>query len=193
VIILLAERPERLPETVISRCQRLDFRPVDRDTLRSVLTDRGAEPAVADAIASAAGGRLGWALRALEDASMLDERSRMLDDAVRLAHAGRVARFAWARDAQGRGSEDARERYLRELGVWETWWRDVLLFSAGGSDGAVNQDRTAVLAQEGKMYRPAEIVAFLQSLLDTREMMRANVDPQLALENLTMDLPRASN
>ena len=31
VIILLAERPERLPETVMSRCQRLDFRPVDRD------------------------------------------------------------------------------------------------------------------------------------------------------------------
>jgi hypothetical protein len=40
------------------------------------------------------------------------------------------------------------------------------------------------------MYRPAEIVTFLQSLLKTREMMQANVDPQLALENLTMDLPR---
>jgi DNA polymerase-3 subunit delta' len=189
VIILLAERPERLPETVISRCQRLDFRPVDRDTLRSELVRRGAEPHLGEAIASAAGGRIGWALRALADPSMLDERSRMLDDAVRLAHAGRVARFAWARDAQGRGSEDARERYLRELGIWETWWRDVLLFSAGAADGAINQDRAAVLSQEGKMYRPAEIVAFLRSLLDTREMMRANVDPQLALENLTMDLP----
>src|SRR6478672_1010382 len=190
VIILLAERPERLPETVMSRCQRLDFRPIDRDTLREQLTSRGADAETAEAITSAAGGRIGWALRALADPSMLDERSRMLDDVVRLAHAGRVARFAWAKDAQGRGSDDARERYLRELSLWETWWRDVLLYSASGSDGALNQDRAAVLSQEGKMYRPAEIVVFLQSLLDTREMMQANVDPQLALENLTMDLPR---
>ena len=190
VIILLVERPERLPETVMSRCQRLDFRPIDRDTLHEALTARGADASTAEAITSAAAGRIGWALRALEDPSMLDERSRMLDDAVRLAHAGRVARFAWARDAQGRGSDDARERYLRELSIWETWWRDVLLYSAGGSDGALNRDRAAVLSQEGNMYRPTEIVAFLQSLINTREMMQANVDPQLALENLTMDLPR---
>ena len=190
VIILLAERPERLPETVMSRCQRLEFRPIDRDTLREVLTSRGADADTAEAITSAAGGRIGWALKALADPSMLDERSRMLDDAVRLAHAGRVARFAWAKDAQGRGSDDARERYMRELAVWETWWRDVLLYSAGANDGALNQDRAAVLSQEGRMFRPAEIVVFLQSLLNTREMMQANVDPQLALENLTMDLPR---
>jgi DNA polymerase-3 subunit delta' len=193
VIILLAERPERLPDTVMSRCQRLDFRRVDRDVLHAALLAHGADGPTAEAIASAARGRIGWALRALADPAMLDERAHMLDDAVRLAHAGRVARFAWARAAQGRGSDDARERYFRELSVWETWWRDVLLYSAGGSDGAVNQDRAAILSQEGKMYRPAEIVVFLQSLLNTREMMQANVDPQLALENLTMDLPRASN
>ncbi len=34
VIILLVEREERLPETVLSRCQRLAFRPVDRERHR---------------------------------------------------------------------------------------------------------------------------------------------------------------
>ena len=190
IIVLIAERPERLPETVLSRCVRLDFRPVERDTLVEVLHSRGADRPAAEALASAAAGRIGWGLRALEDPSLLEERQRMLDDAMRLAHAGRVARFAWARQAQGRGSDDARERYLRELLVWETWWRDVLLYSAGAQEGAINQDRATVLSQEGKMYEPAEIVAFLQSLLKTRELMQANVDPQLALENLTLDMPR---
>jgi DNA polymerase-3 subunit delta' len=190
VIILLAERPERLPETVLSRCQRLDFRPVERATLHDALVARGAGGATADAIVAAAAGRAGWALRALADPTMLDERGRVLDDAVRVAHAGRVARFAWAKDAQGRGSEDARERYLRELSIWETWWRDVLLYAAGSNEGAINADRAASLAEEGKMYAPGEIAAFLRSLIATREMLQANVDPQLALENLTLDLPR---
>jgi DNA polymerase-3 subunit delta' len=190
VIVLLAERPERLPETVLSRCQRIDFRPVDRDTLRAALIERGSDATTADAITAAASGRPGWALKALEDPSMLDERGRVLDDAVRVAHSGRVARFAWAKDAQGRGQDDARERYLRELGIWETWWRDVLLFAAGSNEGAINADRADKLAEEGKMYRPVEIAAFLRTLIATRDMLQANVDPQLALENLTLDLPR---
>jgi hypothetical protein len=112
----------------------------------------------------------------------------MLDEAVRLAHAGRVERFAWARSSEGRGS-DARERYQRELRVWEDWWRDVLLASSGGLTGAINSNRAAALADEGRLYRPADIVRFLRSLLDTREYLYANVDAQLALENLTLDLP----
>src|SRR5581483_2952863 len=59
VIILLAERPERLPETVLSRCRRLDFRPVDRNVLRAALIERGADASTADAIIAAASGRPG--------------------------------------------------------------------------------------------------------------------------------------
>jgi hypothetical protein len=45
------------------------------------------------------------------------------------------------------------------------------------------------LSEEGKLYRAGEIVTFLRSLSQTREHLYANVDPQLALENLTLDLP----
>jgi DNA polymerase-3 subunit delta' len=188
VIILLAEREERLPETVLSRCQRLAFRPLDRDTVVDALLARGADALQADAIAAAAGGRVGWALRALDDPSMLTERDSMLDEAQRLAHAGRAERFLWARAAESRGPE-VRERFQRELGVWESWWRDVLLAAAGATEGIANRDRAALLAEEGKLYAAGDIVTFLRSLLQTREYLYANVDLQLALENLTLDLP----
>ena len=188
VIILLVERPERLPETILSRCQRLAYRPIERETVARTLIDRGASPEDAEAIAAAAMGRLGWALRALEDPSLLEERSQMLDEAVRLAHAGRGERFGWAKDAAGRDAA-VRERYLREIGVWEGWWRDVLLYNAGGHEGATNPDRDATLMEEGRLYPASEIVTFLRSLAQTREHLYANVDPQLALENLTLDLP----
>jgi len=192
VIVLLAEREERLPETVISRCQRLAFRPLPRPVLEEALRARGATPEQAEAIAAAAAGRVGWALRALEDASLLAGRRQMLDEAVRLAHAGRVERFAWAREAASRAGE-VRERYLRELAVWEEWWRDVLLAGAAEppaleaeSGGGLDEP---VLSEEGKLYAATDVVAFLRALVKTREYLQENVDPQLALENLTLDLP----
>ena len=188
VIILLAEREDRLPETVRSRCQRLAFGPIERQTISRTLAERGATPQDAETIAAAAGGRLGWALRAMDDPSLLAERSQMLDEAVRVAHAGRSERFGWAREAASRDAA-VRERYLREIGVWEGWWRDVLLYSAGGREGAINPDRAATLLDEGRLYGAGEIVTFLRSLAQTREHLYANVDPQLALENLTLDLP----
>jgi DNA polymerase III subunit delta' len=190
VIILLAERAERLPENVLSRCQKLPFRPIERQAILQALLDRGASDEQAETIAAAAAGRLGWALKSLEDTSLLDERDMMLEEARRLAHSGRIERFAWAKEAESR-APGVRERYLRELAVWETWWRDVLLFAAGGREGASNPEREPALLEEGRLYSAAEIVRFLQSLAQTREYLYANVDPQLALENLTLDLPSA--
>jgi DNA polymerase-3 subunit delta' len=152
------------------------------------LVARGADASQAEAIAAAAGGRMGWALRALDDPSLLEERNAMLDEALRLAHAGRAERFAWARSAENRAPE-VRERYQRELGVWESWWRDVLLAGSGTTEGIANRDRAHVLAEEGKLYAASDIVVLLRSLLNTREWLYANVDAQLALENLTLDLP----
>ena len=80
----------------------------------------------------------------------------------------------------------------RAFDLWETWWRDVLLVQlpAAATGPSTKTAPPTDCLEEGKMYRPAEMSVFLQSLLNTREMMQANVDPQLALENLTMDLPR---
>ena len=188
VIILLVEREERLPETVMSRCQRISFRRLPIETVVQTLLTRGADEKTARAIAAIAGGRVGWALRALADPAILEERSSTLDEAVRIAHAGRVERFAWAKVPEGR--QEARERYARILDLWETWWRDVLAASAGSSDGFVNRDRSDVLREEGRLYATDEIVRLLRAIAATREHLLANVDPQLALESLTLDLPQ---
>jgi DNA polymerase-3 subunit delta' len=188
VIILLVERDERLPETVLSRCQKLAFHRLERSAIEGALLARDVDAVTAERIASAAAGRLGWALRAVDDASLLEERGRVLETVRRVAHAGRFERFAWARDAEGRGS-DARERYLRELDLWEGWWRDVLTTASGGSEGLINRDYASDLVAEGTLYSAAEIVSFLKALLRTREYLQQNVDAQLALENLMLDLP----
>jgi DNA polymerase III subunit delta' len=189
VIILLAEREERLPETVLSRCQKLTFRRLDRDSIKAALLARDVPPEDASRAASVSNGRLGWALQAIADPSMLEERSSVLDKAREIAHGSRFDRFAWAKDAERAGPE-AKEHFLRDLDLWEGWWRDVLTVASGGSEGIVNRDRQTELLEEGKLYTPASIAAFLRALLQTREHLQVNVDAQLALENLMLDLPR---
>ena len=189
VIILLVEREEHLPDTVLSRCQRLTFRRIDRKTIQDALVNRGAAAETADQIAAVAEGRLGWAIRVLDDPSLLAERGIVLDTIQRLAHGSRPERFNWAKEADSR-APDVRERFLRELELWQLWWRDVLTIASGGIHGIINLDRESELREEGKLYTPAEVVAFLRALRQTREHLQANVDPQLALENLMLDLPR---
>ncbi len=189
VIILLVEREENLPETVLSRCQKLTFRRVERNTIHEALVSRGATAEGAEQIAAVADGRIGWALRVLDDRSILAERGVVLDTVQRLARGGRLERFRWAKEADSR-APGVRERFLRELGLWQLWWRDILTIASGGVEGIINVDRENELQEEGRLYSPAEVVAFLRALRQTREHLEANVDPQLALENLMLDLPR---
>lgn len=188
LLILVASHEDDLPDTVLSRCQRVAFQRLDRKTLVSALQERGAEAALAERIAALAGGRAGWAFRALADESLLSDRKEVLDTAVRVAHGGRYERFAWARGAEDR-SLGGREHYQRELDFWEGWWRDILSVGAGANDGITNVDRQSVLEQESRLYSPIDVVRFLRSVEKTRGYLKENVDPQLALENLVLDLP----
>lgn len=188
VLILITDREEQLLETVLSRCRRVAFARVDRETVEAALAAHDIEPERAAALAALANGRVGWALRAIENDDLLMERDAFLQSALDVANASRSARFAWAKGADERGPA-VRERYLRELDVWEQWWRDILAVSAGSGAGIINVDRAGLLETEGKHYGPVEIVRFLRSLQKTREHLQANVDAQLALEVLALDLP----
>jgi DNA polymerase-3 subunit delta' len=196
VLILVTDREEQLLETVVSRCRRVAFGRVERGQIEAMLRDRGIDDLRSEAIAGLANGRPGWALSAAENVDLLSERDAFLAAAVEIAHASRSARFAWAKGADERGTA-MRERYLRELDLWEQWWRDVLAFSAAGPAGKpagiINADKAGLLERESGLYAPAAIVRFLRAVQRTRDYLQANVDAQLALENLVLDLPQPRN
>ncbi len=195
VLILITDREEQLLETVLSRCRKVVFSRVEREKVQQALLERGVDAERAAAIAALAAGRIGWAFRAVDDPALLSDRDAYIDSAVEVAHASRSSRFAWARGADERGPA-VRERFLRELEVWEQWWRDVLAMSAGHAPvrtGIINVDRFETLETESRLYTPAEVVRFLRVLQKTREYLQANVDAQLALEVLALDLPNTKS
>jgi DNA polymerase-3 subunit delta' len=139
-------------------------------------------------LARLSGGRLGWAVTAWEDETVLPARESMLGDVYRLSAAGRDERFAWAAEMSRRFYRD-RNNVFALLELWREWWRDVLLTASGQAEIVTNAgllDRLALMA--GK-YTVGDIVSFLRALGRTAEYLADNVNPQLALEVLMLQMP----
>jgi DNA polymerase-3 subunit delta' len=188
VLILLAPTTETLLSTITSRSQVISLRPVAADTLRDILIQhRGAAPEQANLLARLSGGRIGWAIRALEDPTLLEQREQALDLLEQgIAH-NRAGRFALAEDL----SKD-KLAMTPLLELWQTYWRDVLLLCQDASRSPANIDREDSLRQLSGTLSPDEALTALRA---TREMLHNlgyNLNLRLALEVMFLDYPGLS-
>jgi DNA polymerase-3 subunit delta' len=184
VLILTAVQPEQLPATVLSRCQRLDLRPVPFSLLESVLRERGHAEPEARLLARLSGGRVGWALDASDDGTVLEHRKRDLDQMIQLLGATRVERldFAW----EASRSPDAGCALLE---LWTVWWRDLLLVHNRGREHVINTDRSGELDSMTDLSTMAQVRLALDVLQSAAAQLEENVNARLAWEGLVLKLP----
>jgi DNA polymerase III subunit delta' len=185
VLGLTSVHTEAMPATVVSRCQRLDLRPVPYHGIEAALRGRGLPPPRAQLLARLSGGRLGWAFDACADETVLHQRQQDLDRFIQLLSADRVERFDFARQA----SQDATAG-RRRIELWTGWWRDLLLLCAHGEDHVVNVDRIEELRMLAGQWSRSQAWAVLEALQTTAAQLESNVNAQLAWESLLLKLPR---
>jgi DNA polymerase-3 subunit delta' len=185
VLILTADTPEQLLPTIVSRCEVIRLRPLRVDEVQSELETRGLETGKAKLIAHLSGGRFGYALRMLEDDSLLERREERLNELQSLISATRVEKFAYA-DKLARDKESMRQAIL----IWLSYWRDVLLRTAHAETPLTNVDRNVEiesLAQHLDLSMTRRVVSGLEDVL---EKMERNVNSRLLAEVLLLDLPK---
>jgi len=186
ILILTADNPEQLLPTIVSRCEVIRLRPLRVDEAQRELERRGLETDRAKLIAHISGGRFGYALRLLEDESLLGWREERLNDLQTLISASRVEKFAYA-DKLSRDKEAMRQAIL----IWLSYWRDVLLRTAQAETPLINVDRNVEiesLAQRLDLSMTRRVVSGLEDVL---EKMERNVNSRLLAEVLLLDLPKA--
>jgi DNA polymerase-3 subunit delta' len=189
VLILVTSREEALPPTVRSRCRRVAFRRMPVADVEQALVERwSAAPEKAKSLARLSGGRLGWAVSALEDEGVLSSRDSVIEDVQRLPGASLLERFAFA-GRLGYLFPRERDTVLAVLDLWEEWWRDLLLATAGRPELALDLDRLDKLSAESPKYEVRAVVRFLKALGLARRQLQENVNPLLALEALMLELP----
>jgi DNA polymerase-3 subunit delta' len=189
VLILVTDREELLLPTIRSRARRIGFTGQPPALIERTLRTRwDVDPQRAAELARLAGGRLGWAVLAMHDESVLEQRREALDRAQALASAPLADRFAWAAEVGGRYTKD-RAGVQATLEVWQAWWRDILLIAAGRESQAVHRDRLDTLRPLAAQCDVPAAVRALRGIADARQQLVENASPVLALEMMTLALP----
>jgi DNA polymerase-3 subunit delta' len=186
-VVLLLTVPDAglLIPTILSRVQLLPMQMQTTQQIKDALVQNWeADPAEAALIASLSAGRLGWAVEAVEDEDLLDERRSLLEGLSKLPSQTKVQRFDYV---QRLGTDGEKVRHVLEL--WLLWWRDMVLAANGCLDLTVNADMRDLLKAQSAKISTLEAERMVRAILQTQESIEQNVNARVALEVLMLDTP----
>src|SRR5262245_14064637 len=211
VFVLATTEARRLPPTILSRCQRFDFRPISSveigEALRRILAEEKvpADAVEADALrllARAADGSLRDALSLLDTALAYGEGrvgARTVEEL--LGSGGAEAAWALAEALAHRAAPDALQRIAEAAAggldlallcqeTMEVLRQALLLAVTGSPSPDATQDETARLAALGSAAEAgeADLLLLLRGLLDAEAEMRKSPHPRVDLEIATVRL-----
>ncbi len=190
MLILLVSDADAILPTIYSRCRRIDLRLVGAQTIIDFLRGRP-DIALTEAqeIAGLALGRIGWAVRAADDPTILDAVAQTMD-AIESAVSGSLAdRFDYAEQLASRFSAD-REGALNELRMWLSWWRDAMLIHHERGDLAANVSRIESIRAFADRLERESILASINAVTKASFHLTSNVSPRLALESMMLEIPK---
>lgn len=140
VFLLLAYDEDELLVTIRSRCQPLALAPLSRAAMQRELTERRhTAPELAAQLYALSRGCLGWALTALADPAVLEQRQADLERLQETLAAGLETRFTYANEV-ARVFQSNREAGRELLALWLRWWRDLLLIKENAADAVAAGD-----------------------------------------------------
>ena len=189
IFVLLTVNDKLLPATIVSRCQRVELAPLGTTEVENALIDRwGVEIERARLLSRLANGCLGWAVSATRDEQLLQQRAETLDKLLDISDAGYEQRFQYAARLAVSFNQN-RDTVLDVLGLWQNWWRDLMLVKVGCGNAITNVDRSAQLADMAAGHTLDQIRVFIESIRAAGEQLQLNANPQLALEVLMLSIP----
>jgi DNA polymerase-3 subunit delta' len=185
VLVLTADHPEQLLPTIVSRCEVLRLHPLKLEQVESSLGERGAHKEQARLIAHISGGRLGYALRLLNDSSALEFRDTRLNEMQTFTTASRVDRFSYA-EKLAKDKDTMRNVLL----LWLSYWRDVLLCAGKSSAPLANIDRMKEIESAAEHISMSEARGVVVKLENSLSQLEANVNARLLAEVILLDWPK---
>ncbi|MCI0810865.1 MAG: DNA polymerase III subunit delta' [Chloroflexi bacterium] len=187
-LLLTANEGAVLP-TIRSRCQSMVLVPLSRDAMvQRLVSGHQTTPEQAEHLFRLSRGCLGWAIGALDDAQVLEQRQADLERMQETLDAGLETRFTYANEIATLFGSD-RDAAKDLLALWLRWWRDLLLIKEGAEEFLHNADYSDSLRNQASGLSTAEIVQFINRLMQTLSNLDSNVNPRLAMEVMMLNLP----
>ncbi len=189
--LLLASEENRLLPTVISRCQRLEFKLLPMKQIQGILVDQyDIAPNKANLLARLSHGCLGWAISAVKDDNLLPQRTQNINKFVSLLTANLEQRFGCAQEWAIQFNRQRRSM-IETIEDWINWWRDLMLIRGSCEEFITNLDYKASLEQQASNLTMREINGFIADLCLLKEQLSKNINVRLLLEWVMLSMPKA--
>jgi len=183
ILILTTSRAHKLPQTIISRCQKIRFNPVRPEIISSFLTDRTSmdkEPA--RDIASSAGGSIGRALE-IRKASFLDFKN----DVIKVLSTARAVPMSLFFLADSFGKD--RDSALQRLDILRGWYRDMLVYrETHDVNKLIHRDVADTTKKLSEKMAGSDILESIKTISNTHDAIERNGNRQLMLESMAFRL-----
>ncbi|TDQ34250.1 DNA polymerase III subunit delta' [Aureibacillus halotolerans] len=185
IAVLLTDRPSRLLDTIISRCQCISFQPVSMDALTAELVEAGAGALKAH-LASALTQDVQAALRMTEEEWFATARNVVIQLEKAIAdHSGEA--LAIVQEDWVPLAKDMENPSLL-FDILLLWYRDLLMVHSGQTNRLFFPDQQECLERQSLRQSKAKTAAHVAVILETKRHLEANANMQLLVEQLVFRL-----
>jgi DNA polymerase-3 subunit delta' len=195
ILILNATEPLDLLPTIVSRCQKVPFQPLPvQDMTNWLVTQRGLDKETAMVLSRISSGSLGRAIKMCEG-DFLEKRHQWLQRLITLPGLSGEKVLQMALDCAGEGKKSSSGAGTGDigipdmLGVWETWYRDLLLVRLGGlSHLIINMDFSHELQNIAGNYRIDNLIDSLLAVDQAQRDLLKRLNTALVMEHHILTL-----
>jgi len=184
VFILISETEREILPTILSRCEIVRFFSLSPEQIREVIINYLPQnsPRV-PLIVNLSRGSIKKALLLIKkEENILKERENIINKLSRNITVDEI--FELVANWKNFDEEELEE----VLNMILFWFRDLLLLKEGGDANLINIDKIKKLKEEEKRYSYFAIQDAINTIETTRNYLKSNVKPKLALENMWLKL-----
>jgi len=200
ILILKVTEPLDLLPTIVSRCQKVPFRPLNAQDMKNWLVKYKALPDEdATLLSKISEGSLGRALRMYEG-DFLKKRSAWILKLMQLPGFSREESLSMALKCaeedrkKGLDLPASGEAGMQDmLSVWGNWYRDLLLLRVGGPDNLlINIDFSNQLKKISGSFKVTDLIESIMAVYQAQSDIRRMRNATLVMEHTVMRLNRLS-
>jgi len=198
IFILNVRDPGELLLTIVSRCQKVPFKPLPtEDIVNLLINEEDMDKEKAKIVARLSEGSLGRAIKISKDDLFTDRVSwiTMLNSVINKPY---DILIDMAHELTGFGKRSATDKELKDdrialmLGIWKSWYRDILIFKLEGKlDLILNSDLNNHLKKASALYTVDALIRSLAVIARAEYDLMNNKNLLFLLERSLLGLKRA--
>ena len=192
VIILITSKPEMLLQTIRSRCKKIKFQPIQKNSIcEFIRKTKNLSDEDSLLIASLSQGSLGMALQ-MDLNDVLVKRQEIINLFLKDSLKSISGFFHFARRFSGEGEEDRRHKInstQESIGLMLSWLRDLILVKRGGDiEMVINFDRIDDLKKISSQYNYEQLENIFSIFSRANRLFARNVDVRIMIESCLAEM-----